>query len=290
MSLNIFFSVVIPTFNRGTLLKRALQSLSSQTFKNFEVLVIDDGSTDDTEFICNDFKNCFYNFVYTKINNSGGPAKPRNIGINISSGDWICFLDSDDYWYSNKLEICFNSISDDVDVLYHDLALDGIRQKVTGKKLGKNVLKSLLTHGNRIPLSSSIIRKSAIKSIRFNEKKQLSSIEDFHFWLKMSLGTNKFKYLKSILGYYHIDTKTRITQFNEISAHKYLFLKNYLIKNDYCSKSEMFFLNYSIAINLYNSKKVKRSIIYFKYVFYKHPLYLYKIKSLLYIINIHKFK
>lgn len=286
MSFGFFFSVIIPTFNREVLIARALKSLSSQTYKNFEVIVVDDGSTDDTKFVCDNFKGHFNNFVYINLPNSGGPAKPRNIGIEHSRGSWICFLDSDDYWLPNKLEVCFNNISSDVDILYHDLLLEGIRGKVSGKKLGAHPFKSLISNGNGIPLSSAVVRGSAIKKIRFSEKKELASIEDFEFWLQLSLLTNKFKYLKNTLGFYHVDPNIRITQFNEIGAHKYLFLKNQLIRKGYCTKCEMYFFNYSIAINLYNSFRLKRAFVFFNNVFFNHPNFMYKIKSLLYSINL----
>uniref|UniRef100_UPI00404801FA glycosyltransferase family 2 protein n=1 Tax=Algoriphagus sp. TaxID=1872435 RepID=UPI00404801FA len=286
MSFETFFSVIIPTFNREVLIARALKSLSNQTYKNFEVIVVDDGSSDDTKLVCDNFKSQFNNFVYISLPNSGGPAKPRNIGIEHSRGKWICFLDSDDYWYPYKLEVCFHNISSDVDILYHDLLLEGIRGKVSGKKLGDHPFKSLITNGNGIPLSSAVVRSSAIENSRFSERKELASIEDFEFWIQLSLLTNKFKYLNSTLGFYHLDPNIRITQFNEISSQKYLFLKNQLIRSGYCNKREMHFFNYSIAINLYNSVRFKRSIVFFNNVFFNHPNFIYKLKSLLYCINL----
>jgi glycosyltransferase involved in cell wall biosynthesis len=286
MSLEIFFSVIIPTYNREVLIARAFNSLASQTYKNFEVIVVDDGSSDNTKLVCDNFKSQFNNFLYVNLPNSGGPAKPRNIGIEHSRGNWICFLDSDDYWLPNKLEICFYNISSDVDILYHDLLLEGIRGKVSGKKLGDHPFKSLISNGNGIPLSSAVVRSSVIKNSRFCEKKELASIEDFEFWLQLSLLTKKFKYLKKTLGFYHVDPSIRITQFNEISAQKYLFLKNQLIRNGYCNKRDMHFFNYSIAINLYYSVRFKRSIIFFSNVFFNHPNFIYKTKALLYSINL----
>jgi teichuronic acid biosynthesis glycosyltransferase TuaG len=284
MKSEVFFSVIIPTFNREVLVARALQSLTTQTYDNFEVIVVDDGSSDNTKFVCNDFKKHFKNFVYINLPNSGGPAKPRNIGIDHSAGRWICFLDSDDYWHPNKLEVIYDNTFGDVDVLYHDLLLDGIRGRVSGRNLGDDVFKSLITNGNGIPLSSASVRSSAVKCIRFSEAKELASIEDFEFWLKLASTTNKFKYLSNSLGFYHIDRNIRITQFNEISAQKYLFLKNQLIRNGCCNKYQMHFFNYSIAINLYHSKRMKRSNIFFTSVILHHPNFIYKIKSLFYSI------
>lgn len=284
--MNNFFSIIIPTFNRGKLLIRALNSVYNQSFKDFEVIVIDDGSTDDTEFICKKYIELHTSFHYIKIGNSGGPARPRNFGIESSTGKWLCFLDSDDYWYSNKLEFCYSNISNDTDIIYHDLTINNLKKTVHGKNLGLNPVNYLLTNGNGIPLSSSIIRKSCIKNIRFNEDSYFSSIEDYEFWIRVACQTRSFKHLKKKLGYYHIDNKIRITQFNESSAKKYLHLKNYLINNNIINKHNAFFLNYSIGINLCNSEYKRRASIYLRFVFFKHPTFLYKLKSLVYLIKI----
>lgn len=284
MSNEIFFSVIIPTYNREKLLIRALESLKIQTYKKFEVIVVDDGSTDNTEISCVAFKNSFSSFKYFKIDNSGGPAKPRNIGIENSVGEWICFLDSDDYWFPNKLEICKNNINFDNDVLYHNLKISGFRSKIRGKNLGENPFKALIKNGNRIPLSASLVRKEVIQKIRFEETNNLSSIEDYHFWLMISCVTKKFKYLNISLGYYHVDVNIRITQFNQKSALKYLFLKELLLKDNLINKRQSGIFNYSIALNLYFSNQNKRANVFFKNVFLFHPKISIKLKALAYYI------
>jgi len=94
-----FFSVIIPTFNDADFLKKALQSCYNQTYKNFEVIVIDNHSTDHTSKIISLYKKV----RYTKIKNYGVIAKSRNLGIQLSKGRWLAFLDADDYWDKAKL-------------------------------------------------------------------------------------------------------------------------------------------------------------------------------------------
>ena len=105
--LNPFFSVVIPSYNQGRYLKKALDSVFNQTFKNFEVILIDNNSTDNTKKIIKAFKK---KIIYKKIKNLGVIAKSRNKGISISRGKWIAFLDSDDYWEKNKLKSIYKKI------------------------------------------------------------------------------------------------------------------------------------------------------------------------------------
>ena len=101
-------SVIIPTFNRFNLISRAIDSVLSQTIKPFEIIVVDDGSSDNTStFIKNNYKS-----VKLIKQKNLGVSKARNVGIKNSSGDWIALLDSDDEWKKNKLEVQIKSLSE----------------------------------------------------------------------------------------------------------------------------------------------------------------------------------
>ncbi|MEA3428803.1 MAG: glycosyltransferase family A protein, partial [Thermodesulfobacteriota bacterium] len=96
---NPLVSVIIPTFNRGWILKEAINSVLTQDFEDFELIVINDGSTDNTPDILNSYKD---HIVAFSQNNKGVSAS-RNRGVAMSSGRFIAFLDSDDLWMPNKL-------------------------------------------------------------------------------------------------------------------------------------------------------------------------------------------
>ncbi len=139
----IIFSVIIPKYNRTETLKRALQSLVTQTYKEFEVIVCDDGSTDNTKEIVDSFKNNL-SIRYIWEENWGGPARPRNSGINISKNEWICFLDSDDWWYPKKLETVLSRLNN-ADIIYHDLdVFTPNGKKITKKNSWKICKKTCL--------------------------------------------------------------------------------------------------------------------------------------------------
>ncbi len=95
-------SVIIPTYNRSALLKRAIKSVLNQTFQDFELIVVDDGSTDDTKKIVDSFSNQKITYIYQQ--NSGGASRPKNTGIKTAKGDYIAILDSDDEWLPDKLK------------------------------------------------------------------------------------------------------------------------------------------------------------------------------------------
>lgn len=96
-------SVIIPTYNREKTILRALQSVLDQTYTNIEVLVIDDGSTDSTAEIVNSISDERVRYIVLAEN--GGPSNARNVGVQMASGEWIAFQDSDDCWHKDKLEV-----------------------------------------------------------------------------------------------------------------------------------------------------------------------------------------
>ena len=114
-------SVIIPTYNHANFLGKALESVIHQTYNNWEAIVIDNHSTDETNKVIDKFKDS--RIQYFKISNDGIIAKSRNFGINVAKGDWIAFLDSDDWWTSDKLENCIENANNQVDLIYHDLEL-----------------------------------------------------------------------------------------------------------------------------------------------------------------------
>ena len=104
MKKKILFSIIIPTYNRENKIKKAIDSVLVQKYKNWEILVIDNYSKDNTKKLVQSYKN--KNIKFFKIKNYGVIAKSRNFGISKSKGNFIAFLDSDDVWMKKKLYEC----------------------------------------------------------------------------------------------------------------------------------------------------------------------------------------
>src|ERR1039458_8209652 len=100
MSAGPLVSVIIPTYNRASTICKTIDDVFRQTYKNFELVVIDDGSTDDTQANLRRYGSRIRSFTQT----NAGPAAARNRGIEVSRGDIIAFQDSDDFWAPTKLE------------------------------------------------------------------------------------------------------------------------------------------------------------------------------------------
>lgn len=104
MNKNISVSVILPAYNSSSFIGETIDSVLNQTFKNFELIVVDDGSTDKTKEIIEEFIKKDERVKYFYQKNSGGPSKPKNFGISKAKGKYIAFLDHDDIWISDKLE------------------------------------------------------------------------------------------------------------------------------------------------------------------------------------------
>tara|TARA_B100000795_G_scaffold269901_1_gene261020 strand:+ start:4590 stop:5495 length:906 start_codon:yes stop_codon:yes gene_type:complete len=207
---NPLVSIIIPTYNHGHFLGRALQSIVDQTYSNWEVYIVDGNSTDNTTEVVENFIDPRIKYLKTEI--KGSIAASRNVGIEAASGEWIAFLDSDDWWKVDKLETCLKYITEEVvDLIYHDMEIKYInkgffnRKKTNSRQLKKPILIDLLVVNNPIYNSSVVVRKKLLNKIDgLDEKLELVAVEDYHTWLRIAKLTNNFFYLPYTLGYYLI--------------------------------------------------------------------------------------
>ncbi len=205
-------SVVIPVYNRAWELQRALKSLADQTLRDFEVIVCDDGSTEDVRSVVYSFMGRL-SLSYRRIDNSGGPACPRNTAVSIAKGDWISFLDSDDWWDKSRMAVVVNALGDDIDFLYHPLRLvakDGHRarrgmHKAVGFQMRCDPLRHMALFGNPIPNSAAVVRRGLLDRIGgMCEDRGLFAYEDFDTWLRLAEIGARFRFLDRTLGSYWI--------------------------------------------------------------------------------------
>ena len=191
-------SVVIPTYNRKAVLENAIKSVLDQTYKNIEIIVVDDASTDNSEDVVKAFQDS--RIRYIRLEKNGGPSKARNVGIIEAKGKLIAFQDSDDFWYENKLDeemqemqkdencqmvFCkykCNSGSDRVVPIDDDFSL----------MPGKEGFLKILLGGNKIGTPTVLAKKDILlKAGMFNES--LYTLEDWELFLRIAeIGTIRF--------------------------------------------------------------------------------------------------
>jgi len=210
-------SIIIPTYNRAEELYNALQSVSLQTFKNFEVLICDDGSNDNSEEIVKSFQD--QRFQWLPGGRGGKPAIPRNRGIAHSRGKWIAFLDSDDIWNEKKLEIQLNELKKTDLKACCSNAIRYISKKkkeINFFQHNKNQIKLQdMLELNYVICSSMILHRSIIDITGgFSECEILTAIEDYHLWLKVSTITD-IQYIDKTLVWYKDEPHTSIRKDGE---------------------------------------------------------------------------
>jgi glycosyltransferase involved in cell wall biosynthesis len=203
-------SVVVPTYNHAHFLHKAIQSVIDQTYTNWEMLIVDNHSNDDTDTVVGGFNDLRIKLL--KIHNNGVIAASRNKGIQEAKGDWIAFLDSDDNWYPKKLETVMGAIKqeDVYDVFSTDeLMVDsktGSNSVLHYGPYEENFYRVLLMGGNRLSPSATLIRHSFLKehNLLFNEAHEYIAVEDYDLWLNLAKKGAKFKFINSIQGEYLI--------------------------------------------------------------------------------------
>ena len=218
------FSIVIPTYNRCSIVRNLVANLSKQLRDNDEVIVVDDGSTDETfeELSALPFE---WLRVY-KIPNSGGPARPRNIGYHKAKNNWVCFLDSDDWWGDSKLEklreaLCRKEKS--IAFLYHN-AIGSKSGRIFGKPL-YNKSKIYIFTRNSVAMSSLTINKAFFSGNRdiFDEKNSSSSIEDTIFMYELFYNDLPCIYMPKCLSVYTEESGDSISQSHQQLAKLYAY-------------------------------------------------------------------
>lgn len=178
-------SVVIPTYNRYELLKRALESVCSQSFQAKELIIIDDGSTDKTSQIQKLFPDAKY--IYQK---NAGVSSARNLGIENSTCQWIAFLDSDDTWHMDKLawHVEFHKQNPEILMSYTDETWirDDKELKIPKKfhKVGGDIFEACLSHCIIAP-SAVMLHKKLLDEVGFFDE-SLEVCEDYDLWLRVA--------------------------------------------------------------------------------------------------------
>lgn len=202
-------SVVIPTYNRADYISAAIESVLSQDVEKveFQILLVDDGSTDNTKEIVKKYKEV----EFIPIKHVGIPATVRNVGISKATGEFIAFLDSDDFWPADKIRRQISLFDDEnTNLVYGQAELvtkDGVPTKsyvVPEKELDYGEDLELLLKSNSIPNSSVIMRTSILKELGgLNESKELFGIEDYAMWLRVALLYPKtIKSVRFVSAYY----------------------------------------------------------------------------------------
>ncbi len=244
-------SVIIPTYNRDALLKRAIKSVLNQTYKEFEIIVVDDGSTDKTFDVVKKFED--KRIKYIRLKERHGASHARNIGIKLARGKYIAFLDSDDEWLPKKLEKQINVLENSppkVGVVYTGYWIIWDNKKFLGKipKMRGYIFEDELLEDHISPTSCILLRKICIEKVGgFDE--ELPARQDYDLWIRISKFF-EFEYIREPLVKIHFHTDHRISSQNSKKQIKAEFKILRKIKK-YISSKPRIYQNKIIANHLY---------------------------------------
>lgn len=208
----MLISIIIPTYNRVQFLIETIDSILSQTYSNFELIIVSDGSNDNTKQKVNQIKDPRIKFIELE-KNYGYPAKARNEGIKISKGEYIALCDDDDLWEKNKLENQLEFIKRGYDFIFTNSKFIKSKKSFPKKFYSTffiyffiNILNKIFSYfflflTNPIVNSSVLISKKYLINNPFNESIIYRASEDYLLWIQIYQKTNPFYINKELVNY-----------------------------------------------------------------------------------------
>lgn len=196
-SSNPLISVIIPAYNAEKYLKEALESIIKQNYDPLEIIFVDDGSTDNTAKIVREFG---HNIIYVYQENSG-PSVARNTGLKVANGEYITFLDADDFWHDNHLKNllnCFNK-NPNLEVAMGLIQLILLNQDQEGNSFFKEFSRSTAN----VNLAAGLYKKSIFEKVGYFDPK-LRSADDVDFYLRIKEAGIKIEMIDNTSLYYRI--------------------------------------------------------------------------------------
>lgn len=204
----IIFSIVVPCFNRAYIIEKTIGSLLNQEFEKFEIIVVDDGSTDDTEEVVRRIHSNRLRY-YRKSNAERAAA--RNYGAKLANGKYINFFDSDDLALPNHLteatEVIRQQSSPEWFHLGWAIVTPAGKVKKEANSYRGTTLQAYIVDGNPLSCNGVFLRADVIKNIEFNEDRALSGSEDYELWYR--LAARYPLYYSNIITSYVVDHDNR---------------------------------------------------------------------------------
>lgn len=239
------FSLIIPTYNRAEFIINTVQSVLTQTCEDFEIIIVDDGSTDNTEEIIKNISD--KRVLYYKKEN-GERAAARNLGIKLAKGKYITFLDSDDQLLPNHFEEAENLIQKyNKPEWFH---LGYVIKDGSGRVINKidhlnGNLNQKLIKGNFLSCNGVFIRNDIARKNLFNEDRSLSALEDWELWLRLAT-KYKLHYSNKVTSIIFNHEQRSVLKTNikklidRVNIFMHYILNNNDIKNYYKGKLHLF--------------------------------------------------
>lgn len=273
-------SIIMPAYNAENYIEKSIKSILNQTFNDWELIIIDDGSSDRTAEICKKYRRLDNRIIYLFQENLK-QATARNNGLKFAKSDIIAFLDSDDLWLPNKLELTiFYFDLNKFDLIFTDSYFgndDEIKIGSNLKKMnvidseyfGKKAIVQFIEH-NRIPILTVLVKKQIIENINFFDSKCVPA-EDYDLWLRLLKAGYRFKSISLPLSIYRVQENSSTASDRLVTDTVLnIFMKNFT--NEEISQMNLRpFIKIwikrwvKIYLNTFNTHKLQKMLFYFNY-------------------------
>lgn len=286
---NPFFSIVIPTWNRADMIGKTLESVFAQTFTNFEVIVVDDGSTDNTKEVVESFTDSRLHYIWQE---NAERAAARNNGTRHAKGRYITFLDSDDLFKPEHLKIVYRNLEKNhfPDFFHQSFHIEDINGmvEIRQRNVYRQPQKKLIRKGNFFGSVGLFLERNVANEFLFDEKRVLAGSEDYEMLLRLTM---KYPILCGE------EMTTRVINHEgrgeiKINKDKLIARVEYLMQK--CLYNPDFKFQYSkwlpsfvssnfsfIALHLAVHNQTKETVRYWAFAFRANPLFLFSKRSLI---------
>lgn len=253
-------SIILTNYNKVKYLKKSIESVLNQTYRNFELIIIDDASTDGSEKIIKKYIHLKKVKYLIRKNNSKTASVPRNQGFRVSIYEYVCFLDSDDYWHENKLYEQIKNLKKNTFLSFTscdyvdennkkiNLIVSWIRERLQIKYHNKG-LAGLYIY-NSVILSSALIKKNIFKEFYFDESLDIVGIEDYDLWLRFfKIYRKNIQYIsKRLVSIRKLENSLNRNYFYAVLRNFHVALKFFLKQEKFIDVKE-FLLGQFLKIN-----------------------------------------
>lgn len=234
-------SIIVPVYNKEQYLEKCIKSVLNQTYMDFELILVDDSSTDNSYFLCKKYKELDNRVICKKIIH-GGVSKARNKGLELSNGEYIVFLDADDTFYRNALDVLVTGITSS----NSDIFLSGI--DVHSLK-SYNTYTQFILQRRKCPVWGLIFKRKLLKDVRFME--DLYNNEDIVFLYDISMKTNNIAGTSTETYYYNKDVEGSLCKSDSVEKLNSTIKACEIIESKNKKKLESDFIVFKFYMYLY---------------------------------------
>ncbi len=271
---SISFSIIVPTYNRAHLITATIESILTQSYRNFELIIVDDGSIDNTEEVIQKYLSD--KVIYHKKKNAERAAA-RNSGTFLAKGDYINWFDSDDIMFPDHLQVAVNMLQK-----YNKpevMALGHQHQHISGTVIEileySPDINNQMYQGNPVANSPVIVRKDVALANLFNEDRELSGSEDFELWLRLAARYKIYSSSKVTLAVIDHEERSMITMIDPDQLIRRFSKFIHYTTTDQAviallgSRKDVFVMKnfLLLAVSLVNNNNLKLGSIYLKKAF-----------------------